>query len=149
MMLLSVFIWVDWVIVCWLVLVCMMEDVLMEQLVRSWMKLIPVCMDVFLMGVCGHFIWAWSGLAVNIVATVFLMMILWWRLLVTSILSSHSLVVSLLNISSAIDFSQFCPYLIVIVGAQVHVGLSVQSRSRSLWSMCVLSSLMAIFLSKL
>ena len=56
---------------------------------------------------------------------------------------------ALLKACSATDFSQLLPYRIVMVGAQVHVGRSVQSLSRSVCRMCVLSSLMAVFLSNL
>ena len=56
---------------------------------------------------------------------------------------------ALLKACSATDFSQLLPYRIVMVGAQVHVGPSVQSLSRSVCRMCVLSSLMTVFLSNL
>ena len=104
-----VLIWVVWVIACWFELVCIMVDVVMEQFVFSWIKFIPVCMEVVSFGVCGHLISALSGRAVNMVATLGLIIMHWCRLVVTSILGLQRLVVSLLKLCKAIDFSQLLP----------------------------------------
>ena len=104
-----VLIWVVCDIVCWFELVCIIVDVVMEQFVPNCMKLIPVCMEVVSLGVCGHLISALSGRAVNIVATLGLIIIRWCRLVVTSILGLQRLVVSLLKLCRAIDFSQLLP----------------------------------------